>query len=609
MTSLTRPNTDPPTLLSLPRLAPVSTTPVDDALPSTPRQPIDLRLDANECGTPRRVDPAALGGVDLARYPSTAALTSRIAALCDTTLDRIVVTAGADDALDRICRALLDATRSAICTTPSFSMIQRLAGATGADVRSVEWLDGTLPLNRVGELADGQTAVIFVVTPNNPTGAVATMASLRRLRTLVPQATLVVDLAYVAFADEDPSEFLRDDPGIVLIRTLSKSHGLAGARIGWVECDAALATALRRIGSPYAVASPSVAVALAALRDGLDLPTERRDAIREGRTRLADALARLDVETIPSQGNFVFARFGSTARATWTADALAGVGIAVRRAPGGIVDALRITVTGDRDLDDRAIGALRAALAPEAILLDLDGVLADVSASYRCAIVATAASFGVTVTSAAIEAAKRAGDANNDWILTLRFVRDAGIETDLPTVVERFQKVYLGSSTTEDAGLRSAEQAIVTPDWLRRLASRLPVAIVTGRPRREAEWFLDRFGLGGIVTTLVAMEDAPAKPDPAPITLALNRLGADRLGVRSAWMVGDTVDDILASRRASTGPTVIPIGVLAPQLADWSTDSSAESARVTADILTRAGAAVVLDRVDELDRLLLGAIR
>jgi len=586
-----------------PSVAPsLATTPTTDALPLAPIQPIDFWLDANESAIVRRVDPPSLRGLDLARYPSTGRLAERIATLCDTEPERIVVTAGADDALDRICRILLDRTRSAIATTPSFSMIDRLVDATAATLRRVEWLDGDLPVDAIVDAADDTTAVIFIVTPNNPTGSVASIAALQRLRRRAPRAMLVVDLAYVAYVDPtsalagDPSAALRDDPGVILVRTLSKSHGLAGARIGWAECDSSRADDLRRTGSPYAVASPSIALAIAALRDGLAPSAEVGLAIHDARTRLAEALAELGVESTPSQGNFLLARFGSSVRAAWTADALAGVGIAVRRAPGGLVDSLRITVAGDRALDDRVIDALRAALAPEALLLDLDGVLADVGASYRSAIIATAASFGATVTPAAIEAAKRAGNANNDWILTLRFVRDAGIETDLPTVVERFQRIYLGAPSSEDAGLRSAERAIATPDWLRRLASRLPVAIVTGRPRSEAEWFLDRFGLGGIATAVVAMEDAPAKPDPAPIRLAL-----DRVDAASAWMVGDTVDDIFAARRAGTDRTVIPVGVLAPH--------STESARITTDTLLRAGAAVVLDRVDALDDLLLGAFR
>ena len=90
---------------------------------------------------------------------------------------------------------------------------------------------------------------------------------------------------------------------------------------------------------------------------------------------------------------------------------------------------------------------------------------------------------------------------------------------------------------------------------MERLAARLPLGIVTGRPRAEAQWFLERTGIAHLFGTVVAMEDAPAKPDPAPVRLAL-----ERLGVRRAWMVGDTPDDMHAAAQAG----VLPFAVAAP---------------------------------------------
>jgi phosphoglycolate phosphatase-like HAD superfamily hydrolase len=81
------------------------------------------------------------------------------------------------------------------------------------------------------------------------------------------------------------------------------------------------------------------------------------------------------------------------------------------------------------------------------------------------------------------------------------------------------------------------------------------VAIVTGRPRADAERFLRDHGLAGLPQAIVCMEDGPAKPDPTPVRLAL-----ERLGVRRAWMIGDTPDDM----RAARGAGVVPIGVVAP---------------------------------------------
>jgi HAD superfamily hydrolase (TIGR01549 family) len=103
--------------------------------------------------------------------------------------------------------------------------------------------------------------------------------------------------------------------------------------------------------------------------------------------------------------------------------------------------------------------------------------------------------------------------------------------------------------------LREREVLIPRRELLEQLAARRPLAIVTGRPRAEAEWFLERAGVARLFATVVTMEDAPAKPNPAPVRLAL-----ERLGVRRAWMVGDTPDDMHAAAQAG----VLPFAVAAP---------------------------------------------
>src|SRR5690606_22809890 len=83
-------------------------------------------------------------------------------------------------------------------------------------------------------------------------------------------------------------------------------------------------------------------------------------------------------------------------------------------------------------------------------------------------------------------------------------------------------------------------------------SEKLPLGIVTARPRKDAAELLDRFDIGQFFATVVSREDAASKPDPAPVRLAM-----ERLGVRRAWMVGDTIDDLLAARRAGAVPIAV----------------------------------------------------
>jgi HAD superfamily hydrolase (TIGR01548 family) len=242
---------------------------------------------------------------------------------------------------------------------------------------------------------------------------------------------------------------------------------------------------------------------------------------------------------------------------------------------------VRITVPGDSSDFERLVTTLETALAPEAIVFDLDGVLADVSRSQTVAIVETAKSFGVEVTPDDVERAKAEGNANDDWALTRELCATRGVEVPLDVLTERYEGMYQGGGGSP--GLKELERPLVDLDTWRRWAKHRPLAVVTGRPRADAEEFLKRFDLMSETSALVTRDEAPLKPDPTPLKLALEILGVSR-----AWMLGDTPDDIVAAR----GAGVIPIGVVAP-----------------GDDPTRArgalrGAARVLDQTIDLEEML-----
>jgi len=216
---------------------------------------------------------------------------------------------------------------------------------------------------------------------------------------------------------------------------------------------------------------------------------------------------------------------------------------------------------------------------PEALLFDMDGVLANVEGSYRQATLETTRSFGVPVEREDLERAVLAGDANNDWILTQRFLAAHGLEVSFEEVYERYQESYIG--TKDRPGLRETETLLVDPDVLKQLSERVKLAVVTGRPRAEAEWFLERAGVRDLFQSVVCLEDGPNKPDPTPVLVAMVQLG-----ISTAWMIGDTPDDV----RAAAAAGVLPLGIVAPG-ADPKTHAAA---------LEDAGAVMVLNNVAAL---------
>ncbi|MBC7792255.1 MAG: histidinol-phosphate aminotransferase family protein, partial [Clostridia bacterium] len=274
------------------------------SLYATPPLPasVDLRLDKTE----RPLPLSEVG--DAGWYPKSKDLEAALAERFGVAPECVLVTAGADEAIDRVCRAFLSRERTAVVTMPTFEMIGHYAKLAGAKVVEVPWLHGEFPLPALITAA-GDSSVRFVCNPNNPTGFAAPVSDLVKLARATPDALLLVDCAYVEFAREDPTRALLTLPNVVVARTFSKAWGIPGARVGYVLGDPAVIAALRLAGGPYTVARPSLVLALARLRFG---EPEMHDYVARARSeveRLKEcfwSLAGIGVQH--TEANFIFFR-------------------------------------------------------------------------------------------------------------------------------------------------------------------------------------------------------------------------------------------------------------------------------------------------------------
>ena len=541
---------------------------------------VDLDLSRNEG---RCAGPLATPEVDSSRYPDTSKLRAALAKRFNLSADRVLLTSGGDGALMRTCLAVLSPGAEAVLPSPTFEMIPRYVDLAGGQARSFPWPSGPLPVDELLALCGPQTELVFVVSPNNPTGAVATAADLERIATALPETLIVLDAAYGEFAEDDLTEKALEFENVVVVRTFSKAWGLAGLRVGYALGSQAWIKRLGASGNPYPVSSASAEIALSRLLYDEVGMRDYVNSIAEERSEFMCVLQSLGFSGAPgSQANFVLAR---ELPAAWIEAALGALGIGVRIFPDNLVlqDALRITLPGNKPEFERLVRALRTVAAPPALLFDLDGVLADVSASYRQAILGTAANFGVTVTPQDVEDAKARGNANDDWALTWMLLREAGVEVSLEEVTSCFEALYQG--TVEEPGLRQAESCLVTRESLSGWKRTYALGVVTGRPRADALFFLERFGLADLFDVIVCREDAELKPNPAPVQSAL-----ESLGCTSAWMLGDTRDDI----ESALGAGVLPLGVIAP----GANPGPAKQG------LMAAGAVTVLESVQGLEEIL-----
>jgi HAD superfamily phosphatase len=186
------------------------------------------------------------------------------------------------------------------------------------------------------------------------------------------------------------------------------------------------------------------------------------------------------------------------------------------------------------------------------IIFDMDGVLVDVTESYRETIVRTVHHFtGQTIPRARIQDYKNAGGWNNDWQLSQKIALDLGVDVPYPTVVDYFQKIFFGDG---DGGLMQREQWIAHPGVLESLAQRFAFSIFTGRERAEAQLTLNRFAQGLTFAPIVGADDVQyGKPDPEGMLQIMASFPGHNF-----FYIGDTVDDARSARLA--GVPFIGIG-------------------------------------------------
>lgn len=327
-----------------------------------------LRLDGNEGSLPgpelfEHLRPDA--GL-LRDYPSTAELETVLADRHQVPPERVVVTTGADDALDRCFRTFLEPGKEVVLPVPTFEMLHRFAATAGGTVVPIGW-SGSFPIDEVLGAVSAATTLAIVVSPNNPTGAVATAEELARLSRSMPNVAIILDHAYVEYADEDLTPVAVELPNVIVVRTLSKAWGMAGLRVGYAVADPEVALVLRNAGNPYPVPGPSLAMARARLLADAAAVDAHVAAVAANRIRILDQLRDAGVPTPMSQGNFVCPDFGAHADEVY--DQFRRRGLVTRRYPHrpGLETSIRITVPEDKADFDRLAEAMQFILEGELI--------------------------------------------------------------------------------------------------------------------------------------------------------------------------------------------------------------------------------------------------
>ncbi len=320
------------------------------------------RLHANELPWRAETDRSQAG---LNRYPEPHphALAQRLAALYGVSGEQLLPGRGSDESIDLLmrgfCRAGVD---NVVICPPTFGMYAVAARIQGAAVREVPLLPErgfALDTARVLAACDANTKLVFLCSPNNPTGNAMAPAAIEELLLALANRTLVVvDEAYIEFSgDASLTAALARFPNLVVLRTLSKAFGLAGARVGSLIAAPEIVALLAKVIPPYSIPQLTIEAVLATLAEPqLAIQRERVAQIRAERERLRAALANCKpVQKIwPSAANFLLVDF---ADANSVLAAARAAKLLIRDMRNVSPNSLRISV-GSPEQNDRLIRSL-----------------------------------------------------------------------------------------------------------------------------------------------------------------------------------------------------------------------------------------------------------
>jgi histidinol-phosphate aminotransferase len=333
--------------------------------------PVDLRLDMNENTTgcsPRVL--AKLKSMDartLALYASREPGEKLVADFLGVQPSELMLTNGADEAIDLLCRAYLDANDEVVVVVPAFAMYEVFARASGAKVVLVpSGPEFAFPSEKILQAIGPRTRMVIITNPNNPTGSVASRADILKILHAAPDSAVLVDEAYFDFYGKTMLDQVGSIPNLFVARTFSKAYGLAGLRLGVLAGDAAQIAVLRHVCPPFNVNALALECLAEALADR-QFVSDYVHQIKTTREWMRLQLEALGLKCWPSETNFLLCRLGPSKNAILRSLGASGISLRDRPDCEGCV---RISIGKQQEMErvmaelKRAVSQLPQQVAP-----------------------------------------------------------------------------------------------------------------------------------------------------------------------------------------------------------------------------------------------------
>lgn len=514
---------------------------------------------------------------------------------CGVDSDQILCGNGSDEIIDLVIRAVVEKNEEIIISPPTFPMYQFYAKLNGARIIEVNRNDDlSINTGQIIKKISSKTKLIIIDTPGNPTGDITPLSRLEKI--LKKGIPVIADEAYFEYGKVTALPLLKRYPNLIISRTLSKWAGLAGLRIGYAIARKEFIAGLLSIKPPYNINSLTQVFSVRVMQNPKPL-LKKLDVQLKIRDELIEKLSQIpQLRVYPSRGAYILIKPKSSA--LQLQKALKTAGILVKTVnQANLQNAVKISLPSKTGAEIllKEIRNYFSRFNFDGLIFDMDGVLVDVTESYRQAIAKTVGFFTRKTGdfSTEIIMIKSIPGFNNDWdtsYMLIKLIQNQTGLNDFPEntrpltireknsplykqIKEVFQTFYLGGQSDNNPDLkvsqplRLKEKLLISKPFLQKLSGKYKLGIATSRPREEALFALKQFSIAGYFDEkfVVAREDVPQEK-PAPDVLIEVR---KRMKIKNPVYIGDTVNDFIAAESA-----LIPfVFVGEKQLGDFQIDS------------------------------------
>lgn len=526
---------------------------------------------------------AKVRNIDFYLYPDSLCLKLRgkLGKYAGVRTEQIVCGNGSDELIDLIIRSFVNKDEEIIICPPTFVMYEFYAKLSGVKIKMViRKEDFKIDLSKILKSITTKTKLIIIDSPGNPTGDITPLSVLEKI--LKKGCLVISDEAYFEYCGKTAIPLLKKYPNLIILRSLSKWSGLAGLRIGYAIASEEIINIILSLKPPYNVSSLTQSLSENFLNNS-KIALQRMKKITEGRDYLNKKLSDIkELEVYKNNGAYILIKLKKDPEKLLEYLTKNGVLVKLLNQPL-LENCIRMSLPLPNQIN-QIYSTFKDFYKNyiDGIIFDMDGVLIDVSNSYRLAIEKTVNYFldGQKTNQEEVSEIKKISGFNDDWDTSyaLRKLKERKIPKNKFTqfvnllskkdrrtklyknIKDVFQTFYVGSGEFEkiegksapftyNNPLRFAELSLIKKGLLKRLSRKYKLGIVTGRLRNEAIFALKQFEMQKYFSSafIITSEDtAKKKPAPDPLLKAMKEMKSS-----NPIYIGDSINDFECAKSAN----------------------------------------------------------